>query len=65
MAHIKTIGPDEATGLLKKIYDAAFKRAGRVFQILRVMSLNPRSLRDSMAAARCITNDTGHKTPPA
>ena len=48
MAFIKLVGPDEATGLLKKIYDAAVKRAGRVFNILRVMSPNPPALRDSM-----------------
>ena len=54
MAFIKMIHPDQATGLLKKIYDAAMKRAGRVFNILRVMSLNPRILRDSMVIYQTI-----------
>ena len=49
MAYLKQISPDAASGLLKKIYDAAVKRAGRVFNILRVMSLRPATLRESMA----------------
>lgn len=49
MAHIHQVDPAAAGGLLKRIYDAALKRAGRVFNILRVMSPNPEALRDSMA----------------
>jgi len=41
MAWINTISPDEATGELKRYYEEAKKRAGRVFNILRVQSLNP------------------------
>ena len=41
MAWIKIIPPDDADGLLKKIYDTALQRAGRVFNILRIQSLNP------------------------
>lgn len=49
MAWLKTIAADEATGRLRKIYDAAVTRAGRVFGILRAMSLTPRTLDASMA----------------
>ena len=49
MAWIKQIPDDQAEGLLKEQYDAALKRAGRVFNIVRVMSLNAPLLRDSMA----------------
>ena len=49
MAWIREIPDDEATGVLKEQYDAALKRAGRVFNIVRVMSLNAPLLRDSMA----------------
>jgi alkylhydroperoxidase family enzyme len=38
---IRTIEPEEATGRLKKSYDAAVLRAGRVFGILKTMSLAP------------------------
>jgi hypothetical protein len=41
MAYIRTIPPEDATGDLKRQYDAAVKRAGRVFNIVRLQSLNP------------------------
>lgn len=47
MAWIKTFSPDEAHGKLRDLYDAAVQRAGRVFQILRVQSVNPRVLEAS------------------
>ncbi len=48
MDWIQTIPEEEATGSLKPIYDEAVKRAGKVFNILKVMSLSPSSLRASM-----------------
>ncbi len=48
MPWIKTIAPEEATGELKRLYDAAVRRAGRVFNIVRVQSLNPPVLDASM-----------------
>ena len=48
MPWIKTIEPEDATGELKIEYDQAIKRAGKVFNILKVQSLNPASLRASM-----------------
>lgn len=48
MAWIKTVEPEEATGELRAEYDAAVKRAGKVFNILKVQSLNPRVLHASM-----------------
>ena len=47
MPWIKTVHPDEATGELKIEYEQAIKRAGKVFNILKVQSLNPESLRAS------------------
>jgi uncharacterized peroxidase-related enzyme len=44
MAWIKIIQPEEATGELKQEYDEALKRAGYIAQILRIQSLNPRTL---------------------
>ena len=41
MPWIRTVPVDEATGALKKVYDAAVARAGRVFGIVRSMSLAP------------------------
>ena len=48
MPYIKTTDPAAATGLLKKIYDAAIQRAGRVFNIVRLMSVKPKTLQSSM-----------------
>lgn len=41
MAWIRMIHPPEATGLLKRLYDQAMKRAGKVFNVLRLQSLRP------------------------
>ncbi len=48
MAHLRLIGPDEATGLLAEEYDAAVERAGKVYNIVRSMSLRPGVLKRSM-----------------
>ena len=45
MAWIKTVDPESATGLLKRLYDAAVKRAGKVFNVLRIQSPRPEVLR--------------------
>ena len=48
MPWIKVISLDEATGLLKRQYEAALKRAGRIWNIVSLMSQNPETQRDSM-----------------
>ena len=48
MAWINLTHPENATGLLKQVYDAAAQRAGRVWNILRIMSPNPPVLKASM-----------------
>ncbi len=48
MAFVKQIGEGEATGPLKGVYDAARDRTGSVAGIIKVMSLDARSLRASM-----------------
>ncbi|NIM63100.1 MAG: hypothetical protein GTO30_16100 [Acidobacteria bacterium] len=47
MAWIELIAPDRATGLLKQLYDAAVKRAGRVYNVIRLQSRRPKVLRAS------------------
>lgn len=46
--YLNLVSEDEADGPLKEEYDAAVERAGKVFNILKAMSLNPRVLRASM-----------------
>ena len=48
MAWIRTIGPDAATGALRREYDKAIGRAGRVFNILQIMGLKSDQLRRSV-----------------
>ncbi len=48
MAWIRTFSDDEAQGPLKRHYDDAIRRAGRIYNIVRVMSLNPAALKASM-----------------
>lgn len=48
MPWISAVKDENADGILKKLFDAARARAGRVFNIVRVMSLNPSVLRASM-----------------
>jgi uncharacterized peroxidase-related enzyme len=49
MAWIRTVAPGEATGLLKRLYDQAIARAGKVFNVLRIQSLRPEVLRAGIA----------------
>ena len=42
MAYIRTISHDEAEGDLLRQYDAAVKRAGKVWEIVKLSSLSPR-----------------------
>ena len=48
MAWIKVFSLDEATGFLKEQYDTALKRAGRIWNIVSLMSQNPRVMKSSM-----------------
>lgn len=45
---IRWIFDNEAKGLLKKEYDAAIKRAGKIWNVVRIMSLRPTALQASM-----------------
>ncbi len=54
MPWIDQIPIHKATGLLKTLFDEALKRAGRVWHIVHVMSLNPPALRDSIRFYRTI-----------
>ncbi len=54
MAHLRLIEPDEAEGLLAEEYAAAVARAGKVYNIVRSMSLHAEVLRRSMELYRAI-----------
>ena len=48
MPWIKQIPVAEATGLLKEELDKALKRAGRVWHIVHIMSVNAHAMHDSI-----------------
>jgi uncharacterized peroxidase-related enzyme len=52
MAFLKLIREEEATGLLIEEYEAGIERAGKVFNIVKAMSLRPGVLRRSMQLYR-------------
>ena len=54
MAHLRLIDVDAATGRLREEYDAAIGRAGKVFNIVKAMSLRPGVLRRSMELYKAV-----------
>lgn len=61
MPRIKVINKDEASDpLLKREYDAALKRAGRIWNIVSIMSQNAEAMKAAMAMYRVIM----HKESP-
>ncbi len=54
MAHIRPIDPEDATGILRREYDAALRRAGRIWHIVAVQSHLPEVLRDSLRLYRAV-----------
>jgi alkylhydroperoxidase family enzyme len=54
VAHLRLIEPDDADGMLAEEYQAAVARAGKVFNIVRSMSLRPEVLRASMEMYKAI-----------
>lgn len=49
MPYIKQVSDEEATGAVKRELDKARKRAGRVWNIVRIMSPNAEALRTSIS----------------
>jgi uncharacterized peroxidase-related enzyme len=54
VAHIRLIDEDDASGPLKEEYDAALGRAGKVFNIVKAMSLRPGVLREAMGLYKAV-----------
>lgn len=48
MPHIHQVSDEEATGAAKRQLAAAVARAGRVWNIVRIMTPNPEAMRASM-----------------
>jgi alkylhydroperoxidase family enzyme len=48
MPHIEEVPPEHATGITKQEYEKAMRRAGRIWNIVSIMSPNGHAMRDSM-----------------
>lgn len=48
MSWIEVVQPARATGLLKQQFDMATRRAGRIWNIVSIMSQNPLVMKASM-----------------
>jgi uncharacterized peroxidase-related enzyme len=48
MPWIRQVSDKEAKGLLKKLFDEARERAGKVWNVVRLMGLRPKQLEASM-----------------
>ena len=44
MAWIRTVDETEATGIVKAEYEAAAARAGQVYNIVKLLSVHPKSM---------------------
>ncbi len=48
MPYIEETHPDEASGVTRKEYEKAMRRAGRIWNIVSIMSPHGEAMRDSM-----------------
>lgn len=48
MPHIEVVPYDEAVGITRQEYDAAVRRAGRIWNIVSIQSQLPEVMRDSL-----------------
>jgi len=48
MAHVHVFEYDETSGIARAEYDAALRRAGRIWNIVSIQSQLPEVMRDSM-----------------
>ncbi len=52
MAYLRLIDVGEAAGIVGEEYEAAVERAGKVFNVVKSMSLSPGAMRASMRLYR-------------
>jgi uncharacterized peroxidase-related enzyme len=62
MPHLRLVELEEAVGVLREEYEAAVARAGKVFNIVKAMSLRPAVLRRSIQLYRAIMHDDSELT---
>lgn len=59
MAWIQTVDEADATGIVKEEYDAALARAGQLYNIVKLLSVRPKSMRPFIELYIAIMFDEG------
>jgi alkylhydroperoxidase family enzyme len=59
MPWIDTVPEGEAEGILRREYEAALKRAGKIFHVVSIQSLRPRVLRASIGLYQALMIEEG------
>ena len=57
MAWIQTVDEADATGIVKEEYDAAIARAGELYNIVRLFSARPKSMRAFVQLYKAVMHD--------
>lgn len=57
MAWINTVDETEATGVVKAEYDAAIARAGQLYNIVKLFSVRPKSMRAFVELYKIVMHD--------
>ena len=57
MSLIEKIYITHAKGLLQKEYNAALNRSGRIWNIVKCMSIHPEAMKSSMELYKCLMFD--------
>ena len=57
MAWIHTVDEAEATGVVKKEYDAAIARAGQLYNIVKLFSVRPKSMHAFVELYKIVMHD--------
>ena len=57
MAWIRTVHEADATGIVKEEYDAAIARAGKIYNIVKLFSVRPKSMRAFIELYRVAMHD--------
>ena len=57
MAWIQTVDEADATGIVKAEYDAALQRAGQLYNIVRLFSVRPKSMRAFVELYKVVMHD--------
>lgn len=63
MAWIRQVEDEEASGLLERIFADARRRAGKVWNILRLTSLNPRMTRAHLGLYQSVMHQDSSLNP--